>query len=154
MIKKKNNSFDKIKNKNIGTIKIFAMTSYDNSAYNNAVDVIEKMSNFYDNLYPESTNDVLIVEKLKFKILSNYNNMTPRDIVFDLLKIDKEEADKILNLLPNFLKDIVNQTAEEEAKIVRQHVKDVQMTRQITKNLIHQIECQTEQMQEIINSLT
>lgn len=141
------------------------MTYYDNSAYNNAVallapaaqsavDVIEKMSNSYDNLYPESTNDVLIVEKLKSKILSNYNNMTPKDIVFDLLKINKEEADKILDLLPNSLKDIVNQTAEEEAKIVRLHRKDVQTARQITKNLIHQIECQTEQIQEMINSLT
>ena len=39
------------------------MTSYNNSAQS-AVDVIEKMSNSYDNLYPESTNDVLIVEKL------------------------------------------------------------------------------------------
>ena len=130
------------------------MTYYDNSAYNNAVDVIEKMSNSFDNLYPESTNDVLIVEKLKSKILSNYNNMTPKDIVFDLLKINKEEADKILDLLPNSLKDIVNQTAEEEAKIVRLHRKDVQTARQITKNLIHQIECQTEQIQEMINSLT
>jgi hypothetical protein len=141
------------------------MTSYDNSAYNNTVaslapaklcvvDVVEKMSNSYDNLYPESTNDVLTVEKIKSKILSNYNNMTPKDIVFDLLKINKEEADKILDLLPNSLKDIVNQTAEEEAKIVRLYRKDVQTARQITKNLINQIECQTEQMQEMINSLT
>jgi hypothetical protein len=138
------------------------MTSYNDFTCNNvvaplmpaAVDAIEKMSNSYDNLYPESTNDVLIVKKIKSKILSNYNNMTPRDIVFDLLKINKEEADIILDLLPNSLKDIVNQTAEEEAKTVRLHRKDLQTARQITKKLIHQIECQTEQMQEMINSLT
>lgn len=123
------------------------MTSY----FNNIVDSIEKMSNSYDNLYPDPSQYIPIKNEIKAEVLNNHQNLTAMEVFDLLMKLDYEETKLILEQLPEHLRLQIKEIDQVEAAKVRQVVEEVQELRKTTRELINQVEHQTEQMQEMIN---
>lgn len=47
---------------------------------NNIVDSIEKMSNSYDNLYPDPSQYIPMKNEIKAEVLNNHQNLTAMEI--------------------------------------------------------------------------
>lgn len=129
------------------------MTSYNNSYFNNIVDSIEKMSNSYDNLYPDSSQYIPMKNEIKAEILNNHQNLTAMEVFDLLMKLDYDETKLILEQLPEDLRLQIKKIDQVEAAKVRQVIEEVQELRKTTSELINQVEHQTEQMQEMINDI-
>jgi hypothetical protein len=121
------------------------MTSYFNN--------IEKMSNSYDNLYPDPSQYIPIKNEIKAEVLNNHQNLTAMEVFDLLMKLDYEETKLILEQLPEHLRLQIKEIDQVEAAKVRQVVEEVQELRKTTRELINQVEHQTEQMQEMINDI-
>jgi len=130
------------------------MTSYDNSSiYSNVTNVIEEMSNSYDKLYPDPNQYIHIKNEIKAVVLNNHQHLTAMEVFDLLMKLEYDETKLILEQLPEHLRLQIKEIDQVEAAKVREVIEEVQELRKTTKNLIHQIECQTEQMQEMINDI-
>jgi hypothetical protein len=125
------------------------MTSYNNSYFNNIVDSIEKMSNSYDNLYPDPSQYIPMKNEIKAEVLNNHQNLTAMEVFDLLMKLDYDETKLILEQLPEHLRLQIKEIDQVEAAKVRQVVEEVQELRKTTRELINQVEHQTEQMQEM-----
>jgi hypothetical protein len=129
------------------------MTSYNNSYFNNIVDSIEKMSNSYDNLYPDPSQYIPMKNEIKAEVLNNHQNLTAMEVFDLLMKLDYDETKLILEQLPEHLRLRIKEIDQVEAAKVKQVVEEVQELRKTTRELINQVEHQTEQMQEMINDI-
>jgi hypothetical protein len=130
------------------------MTSYDNSSiYSNVTNVIEKMSNSYDKLYPDPNQYIHIKNEIKAVVLNNHQNLTAMEVFDLLMKLDYDETKLILEQLPEDLRLQIKEIDQVEAAKVREVIEEVQELRKTTKELINQVEHQTEQMQEMINDI-